>query len=121
MCKEIKFRAWDKRNNKMLQWGNLLHMHNTLTCLSFNFFEIMQYTGLQDKKRTKQYPKGQEIYEGDILKFGDFVWTVEWKNDRLGFGYSELGDRMLEDDGQNGEVIGNIYESPELLEEGKSC
>lgn len=64
---------------------------------------VGQYTGLKDKK-------GKEIFEGDILKFGDFVWTVEWKNDRLGFGYLESADRMLECDGDHCEVIGNIHD-----------
>lgn len=72
----------------------------------FNLISRDEFTGLKDKN-------GNEIFEGDILEFGDFVWTVEWKNDRLGFGYSELTDRMLEDDGQNGKIIGNIHERKE--------
>lgn len=29
---------------------------------------VGQYTGLKDSKRTEEYPEGQEIYEGDIIK-----------------------------------------------------
>jgi len=126
MSRPIKFRAWDKRNNKMLQWGNLLHMYNTLICLSFNFFKIMQYTGLKDNKRTEQYPEGQEIYEGDILKINrwkpktgvvEFIeggFCVVTDSDRnythdINIFYPSVGCQI--------EVVGNIYENPELSKE----
>ena len=40
----------------------------------------------------------------------------EWKTDRVGYGYAENSDRMLEQDGGHCEVIGNIHDNPELLE-----
>ena len=34
---------------------------------------VGQYTDLKDKKRTKEYPEGQEIYDSDILEIADFT------------------------------------------------
>lgn len=95
MSREIKFRAWDGEQMSYfpLFWNHAEYLDETEV-------NIMQYTGLKDKK-------GQKIYEGDIYS----VWkdkgnpeVVEWR--RGGF-------RLP--DGVYIEVIGNIYESPELL------
>ena len=83
-----------------------------------NRFELMQYTGLKDKN-------GKEIYEGDIvkgiafdgynvsngvIKFPDCSYTVEFK-DKNARGFYYLHHIRLE----TIEVIGNIYENPELV------
>ncbi len=67
-----------------------------------------QYTGLTDKN-------GKKIFEGDIVALGEYRYTVEWKEDRLGYGYFETADRMLQCDGGHCEIIGNIHDNPELL------
>ena len=84
---------------------------------------IGQYTELKDKNE-------KEIYEGDIVKINDeIIAKVIWDNDYLGyFLYAneensidsfENGEQPLYDYWGSIEVIGNIYDNPELLEKGE--
>jgi uncharacterized phage protein (TIGR01671 family) len=86
-------------------------------------FKIMQYTGLKDKN-------GKEIYEGDIIRRrwlkGEEVRYVEeviifdigafWCNLKGGCCGELLGSHLTRVIPSQIEVIGNIYENPELLE-----
>ncbi len=139
--REIKFRAWSRKHQKM--W------HEIQTTAYFHAFiedediEVLEYTGLKDKN-------GAEIYEGDIVRrhlnvaktydpesgqedrdyrhpeLVPFVGVVKlryngWRLDcrrpvQKPGGYGIIRAASLAHSKANSEAIGNIYENPELLE-----
>ena len=126
--REIKFRAWlkeDKRmvnvetmdfTDKSIQYLKKSEINNAyiLRRESFDDVELMQYTGLTDKN-------GTGIYEGDIVVLNnienDNMCIVRYEHSSyrlegwsLREDLSNVEDRFLE-------VVGNIYESKNLLEE----
>ena len=117
MNREIKFRAWNEVSEKMLNWNEFLNtnMKNTFIAPESTGLILMQYTGLHDKN-------GKEIYEGDIVKAlisgRWFVGKVIYEHS--GFTIDVTNNKALEF-GRRGiiepwtEVIGNIYDNPELL------
>lgn len=127
--REIKFRVWDKFLKKIRPVHFLSFPLGGDSCKEVSCmcedekdlcewvfdYEIMQYTGLKDKYNV-------EIYEGDVLKeiqdhgfdpirIGDgvkFNTQCNWYE----FAYGRPIDPLYEY-----EVVGNIYENPELLED----
>ncbi len=114
MQRSIKFRAWDKKYKKMY-YGDIR------IALAFpdKDIEIMQYTGLLDKN-------GKEIYEGDIVKFIVEIdydkqiyemvnWLVRWSVEDAYFEVVYQDETGMLDAACNMEIVGNIYENPELV------
>ena len=136
---KANFRAWDKTTNQMRGCYGFNDMERevyvcsvaddefngqlkTVHALkrSFEDVEVMQYTGCRDKN-------GIEIYEGDVIKDKyDKTWLVQWY-----VGAFVITDKIPDSDGQEStyshfsnvsnhhfyfEVIGNMWENPELLE-----
>jgi len=109
--REIKFRAWDKDEKEMIygmnkclmNWDGLQHNVNKFFD---GFIPVMQYTGLEDIN-------GGEIYEGDIVWDGSVARKIEFKSGCF-LAVIKQGTYLHAID--NLEIIGNIYENPELME-----
>lgn len=133
--REIKFRAWDKRSKTMYLPDNIGYFtRNSVVLMNGNIlmsYVLMQYTGLKDKN-------GVEIYEGDLLVFQDhhkenfpvfevFYHDNDCADGHVGFQMNRVhfqgsmcggyvGWGFLPKTTAKMEVIGNIYQNPELLE-----
>jgi len=120
MSRDIKFRAWIK-NNKRMEMCIEVNPFYIGDCDRFHWkheeVELMQYTGLKDKN-------GNEIYEGDILEFvaTKTKWIVSYSHGAFVISYQNSNINILYDCSmENGKlthmkILGNKYESPELLE-----
>ena len=131
--REIKFRAWDKGLKRMIYLSEPTVENDDFSGIVFKLrdyfvsafssdriedLELMQYTGLRDKN-------GREVYEGDIMRFKD--WWDEEMVGEVRYSEKDMAFTIVNDfwDGfpimyaDDLEVIGNIYENPELLEEAE--
>jgi len=108
--REIKFKIWDKGND---EWKifNLKGLHESGVTYHLDYSKVCQFTGLKDKN-------GKEIYEGDIFQDDEdgSCESVEWDNEFGGWStqaWYSVGE--FAQCASELEVIGNIYENPELL------
>lgn len=149
--REIKFRIWDKKNDRWFHggtdeqqikshtdaislfgeticFGEILRDQNDDKVISLDRIKdlvALQFTGLKDKN-------GKEIYENDIVEYdtedgiyrtvikftmdeNDIEDIGEYNNFLSGFTFSSPWRSADSDDDGHYEVIGNIYENPELL------
>ena len=122
-----KLRAWDKQDERM-SYGEIEYFDDSIN-YRFDHFctgadedvEFMQSTGIKDKN-------GVEIYEGDVINYRN-----SFRNPMTGSGSLSINRdfKIIFKDGEfkpkgfdirlknilsYSEVIGNIYENPELLE-----
>lgn len=118
---EIKFRAWWEKGKRMLDIAAIDFLEKEVkshanVMYRFDDIELMQATGLFD-----MYDK--EIFEGDVLKMSDGelakvvwnkylgCWEVKFLSEIVDL--SEVAD--VKSNRSDCEVVGNIYENPELL------
>lgn len=114
MSREIKFRAWDLQDKKMWGWKDIVFGMTSANDL-FNTPHLipMQYTGLRDRN-------GVEIYEGDIVRtplYGRRDCEVVFM--KAGFYLlldTGIGTNLYPMTDIDMEIIGNVFENPNLLE-----
>ena len=120
-----KFRAWLKNDKEMIDVDEIHWVNGELDIIGdyitfvrkADEIELMQSTGLKDKN-------GKEIFEGDIVDYKGRKAVVKWHGSYASFIYrfvDELHKRNEEWKPlylsyYHFEIIGNIYENPELLE-----
>ena len=134
--REIKFRAWIKPDSEG-NYGEMIFQGGTSDFemisngdgfgvlfdmerwLDREDFELMQYTGLTDKN-------GKEIYEGDVVLVKDiengekFQYETVFKHGAFCAQRANDFDVIfyaMDSAFYEAEIIGNIYESPELLKQ----
>ncbi|NLO90317.1 MAG: hypothetical protein GX088_08375 [Clostridia bacterium] len=142
--RKIEFRAWDRKNEVMVYPKGILFdgrivNFNCGMLESYEGYELMQYTGLKDKN-------GTPIYEGDIVTGQSFEtsmlnhwktgllkhldYEVEYVPEMYVIKYHEASFKTFNSKGRwvavlnhhvssmvdDLQVIGNIFENPELLE-----
>lgn len=139
MSREIKFRAWDKLEKRMLGVQCIAHVDNGDVFIKatekaiwepllnrtnqdgteHNEFELMQFTGLYDAH-------GEEIYEGDVVnyallnmnKYQEIPCVVDFGKGAYYIKETRLHGRfylLIEVEQDDIVVIGNMYENPWML------
>lgn len=117
--REIKFRAWDKLNKEMFNVESINFQErrvykDAVSYCKFESIELMQYAELKDKN-------GKEIYEGDIITLHNrkhrVIFNTEGARFVLRNDEFELEITFINHNNERMEIVGNIYENPELMEE----
>ena len=126
--KEFKMKAWLKKEKKMVniigidfnyeyirytEDGNLFN-ENYKTA-EFKDIELLQFTGAKDKV-------GQELYEADVILFNDGIddiyGLISYDDDDGTYrvSYENITEPLSDREGDF-EIVGNIFENPDLHEQ----
>lgn len=127
--REHKYRAWDTSRKKMYSAEELGVDQETLSADGRGFVNIsgdstrlsqfhthllpLEYTGLKDKN-------GKEGYLHDLVKLSGAVWQIVWDDYYVCYMLHKVtGEHAMKEipgwNIRNSEIIGNIYENPELI------
>ena len=114
--REIKFRAWDKKNKIMFViFDSTTHQDWFLPSWK-DKHEVMQYTGLKDVV-------GKEIFEGDIIldnsygkDVGALIGAVVFSSHMGAYVWSNDETALIAESCCTIMVIGNVWENQELIE-----
>ena len=126
--REFKMKAWLKKEKKMVaiigidfnyeyirytEDGNLFN-ENYKTA-EFKDIELLQFTGLKDNG-------GQELYEADVIKFNDGIDDIyglisyDDEDGTYRVSYENITEHLSDLEGDF-EIVGNIFENPDLHEQ----
>ena len=126
--KELKIKAWLKKEKKMVsiigidfnyeyirytEDDNLFNSDYKVT--EFKDIELLQFTVLKDNG-------GQELYEADVIKFNDGVDDIyglisyDDEDGTYRVSYENITEHLSEREGDF-EIVGNIFENPDLHEQ----
>ena len=126
--KEFKMKAWLKKENKMVSIigidlnyqyirysddGNLFK--DDYKIAEFKDIELLQFTGAKSKA-------GQEVYEADVIKFNDGIddiyGLISYDDEDAVYcvSYENVTEHLLNMAGDF-EIVGNIFENPNLHEQ----
>lgn len=126
--KELKIKAWLKKEKKMVSIigidfnyeyiryteDNNLFNENYKTA-EFKNIELLQFTGLKDNG-------GQELYEADVIKFNDGIDDIyglisyDDEDGTYRVSYENITEHLSDREGDF-EIVGNIFENPQLHEQ----
>ena len=126
--KELKIKAWLKKEKKMVaiigidfnyeyirytEDGNLFN--ENYKTVAFKDIELLQFSGAKDKA-------GQELYEADVIKFNDGIddiyGLISYDDEDATYRVSyENITEHLSDLEEDFEIVGNIFENPDLHEQ----
>lgn len=121
--RDIKFKVWDTKAKCFIARGTMMDLYSSARANCFIFDNdsydlddgllFLQYSGCKDKN-------GRYIFEGDIIKWVDHDYeerqdVIKWEAGGLCLCNNSFTIGHYLDKEKELEVIGNIYENPELV------
>jgi uncharacterized phage protein (TIGR01671 family) len=122
--REMKFRAWSKKEKKFLTVGfsiigevtvfDMLKAHQ-LEIEDLNDIEVQQWTGLKDKN-------GRDIYEGDVVMRNDYIGQIVFNDGSFKWVGRQVNEKLhhlaypITTSWYEYTVVNSIFENPEMLD-----